>query len=212
MKQTLLVGYANGRIANRRRSCHVEVNVEIVDRNGKGLELSISCAVWNRSGSDIVMGGQGLGDLADYVQDWTMLRAQFDRIVEVWREWHLNGMRAGCKHQRAAGWRVCPGHYSAQAREEWDESGMPIYRHKGLRVSYPNCDGKEENFWTSHWYMVDRESSRYKSTPRCSLDGVGKPCPECGYKYGTQWLHDELPQAVIDEVRSWMSPEFAAGV
>jgi len=25
-----------------------------------------------------------------------------------------------------------------------------------------------------------------------------KPCPVCGYKYGSQWLYEELPQEVID--------------
>ena len=27
------------------------------------------------------------------------------RLVEIWRRWHLNDMRAGCEHQRAAKWR-----------------------------------------------------------------------------------------------------------
>jgi len=25
-----------------------------------------------------------------------------------------------------------------------------------------------------------------------------KPCPECGYKYGTAWKSEEVPQSVID--------------
>ena len=32
---------------------------------------------------------------------------------------------------------------------------------------------------------------------------LGKSCPECGYKYGIRWLHEELPPGIEDEVRSW---------
>lgn len=51
--------------------------------------------------------------------------------------WHLNAMRAGCTHQRAAGW------------------------------------GRQ--------------------------DDIGKPCPECGYRYGSAWLFEPLPA----EVETW---------
>ncbi len=27
---------------------------------------------------------------------------------------------------------------------------------------------------------------------------LGKPCPVCGYKYGTAWQTEEVPQNVID--------------
>ena len=30
-----------------------------------------------------------------------------------------------------------------------------------------------------------------------------KPCPTCGYKYGSAWLKEELPQDVIEEIKSW---------
>jgi hypothetical protein len=26
------------------------------------------------------------------------------RLVELWKEWHLNDLQAGCEHQRALGW------------------------------------------------------------------------------------------------------------
>ena len=30
-------------------------------------------------------------------------------------------------------------------------------------------------------------------------DGIlGKPCPVCGYKFGTKWLREEVPQEIID--------------
>lgn len=30
------------------------------------------------------------------------------------------------------------------------------------------------------------------------LGFLGKPCPVCGYKYGTSWIKEEVPQDVID--------------
>jgi hypothetical protein len=33
-------------------------------------------------------------------------------------------------------------------------------------------------------------------------DSLCAPCPECGYKYGTAWLYEPLPQNVIDWVNS----------
>lgn len=32
---------------------------------------------------------------------------------------------------------------------------------------------------------------------------AGEVCPVCGYEYGTEWKREELPQSVIDQVRSW---------
>jgi hypothetical protein len=33
-------------------------------------------------------------------------------------------------------------------------------------------------------------------------DSLCAPCPECGYRYGTAWLYEPLPQSVIDWVNS----------
>jgi hypothetical protein len=34
-------------------------------------------------------------------------------------------------------------------------------------------------------------------------DSLGAPCPECGYQYGTQWLHRELPDDVIEWAKTF---------
>jgi len=36
--------------------------------------------------------------------DGTTPRAQCAQMLDVWDRWHLNHMRAGCEHQRAAKW------------------------------------------------------------------------------------------------------------
>ena len=65
-------------------------------------------------------------------------KEMLDTFIAVWKEWHLNDMRAGCEHQRAAGW--------------------------------------------------DKRVNK----------SIGKPCPECGYEYGTKWLREEVPGEVLD--------------
>ena len=37
---------------------------------------------------------------------------------------------------------------------------------------------------------------------------LGKPCPVCGYKYGSAWKTVELPPEIIDEVKSWTAETF----
>ena len=35
------------------------------------------------------------------------------------------------------------------------------------------------------------------------LGFLGKPCPECGYRYGSAWKREEIPADVIAEIESW---------
>ena len=37
-------------------------------------------------------------------------------------------------------------------------------------------------------------------------DSLGAPCPECGYRYGTKWLKEEVPANVIEAIQAW--PDF----
>lgn len=55
---------------------------------------------------------------------------------------------------------------------------------------------KEVNFRGHVWYGRSEESTLTKIY---SEDGLlCKPCPVCGYKYGTAWQFEEVPQKVID--------------
>jgi len=43
-------------------------------------------------------------DSKDYrlCPDWT--EEMYRKLLDIWKRWHLNDMRAGCSHQRAMGW------------------------------------------------------------------------------------------------------------
>jgi hypothetical protein len=40
----------------------------------------------------------------------------------------------------------------------------------------------------------------------CSVCHLGEPCTECGYKLGSAWLYEPIPQEVIDFVTSFGDP------
>jgi hypothetical protein len=93
------------------------------------------------------------------------------RFRAVWKGWHLNDMRAGCEHQRAEGW-----------------DKRPIYADKPTTayVDHPG-GGKGWNMLT--WLPEGRGGL------------LGKACPTCGYRYGTQWLSEDLPAGVVEFLR-----------
>lgn len=142
---------------NGRRENAVELRIELRQKD-KGIELSICGDIWNRLKSDILCGGQIYGEVSRLFPNNKRVR----RIIEVWKRWHLNGLRAGCEHQREEKWGL-----------------------KELEVN-----GKKQ---LSNWVYE-------KDHPEGVLM---KPCPQCGYQYGSAWLFEEIPQEIINEVKTW---------
>ena len=103
-------------------------------RSEKYIEFTASGRLYRR---DVVScWGQCLNEMAAVIED-----AKLQRIVEVWRRWHLNGMHAGCEHQRHL----------------------------------------EED----------------------TVEHLGEICPVCGYRFGSSWIVEELPEDIIKEIKSW---------
>jgi hypothetical protein len=142
-----------------------------------------------------------------YSDGWSAESAE--KLYEVWERWHLNDMRAGCAHQRAAGWRICQGHYAKgcdvcggkkfvrkdganfkSACKACGGTGLvePAYCAPGERVKPDKYRGATFSTYSMNSY-------------RCTADRVGDACPECGYKFGTAWLFEEVPE----EVLTWLS-------
>lgn len=96
---------------------------------------------------------------------------QFFPEVTPHLKYHLNTMRPGCEHQRT---------------EKWDEK--PIDPTKPLNVYGKYYPGQR----SSTWNMLGR------ITPQEHPDGLlTKPCPTCGYRYGSAWRYETLPPETL---------------
>jgi hypothetical protein len=64
-------------------------------------------------------------------------RATWLELLDVWKRWHLNDMRAGCEHQRALGWK-----YDTHRDPDQEAPGYP---HVGLPC--PECGYRIGSAW-----------------------------------------------------------------
>ena len=201
MRKTIRPGTLNvGREVQANVYCKIEF------RGGK---LSISGVVGPMRNGDALGSCGQIRDSVAQMEDCRLApgwnTAMRDKFVAIWEAWHLNDMQAGCEHQRAAGW-----------------DKLPIYADKPTNTYVKHPDGQYG------WNM--RTRLRYRETPVTVIgpwveleytlaEGVTvggllcKPCPECGYKYGTAWLKKEVPEEVIqwlkalpdaDKVPAWV--------
>lgn len=81
----------------------------IVGKTPAYVELAICGDVWNRTRTDILCGGQCLDTIAKYRRQLTEVEL-FDTLLDLWKNYHLNGMHAGTPEQE-------------QAIEEWKAEG-----------------------------------------------------------------------------------------
>lgn len=149
-----------------------------------------------------------------------------DRLREVWDRWHLNDMRAGCEHQRRdwdtgkvlelveLRWttkyttlrsKASAGEMTQEEYAEFAEKSREVHR---LSVDYPRP--KHPDLWglageeliSLGWLVPAKAGNERK--PACQVypaehpEGLlTKPCPECGYAYGSAWLYEEVPADVL---------------
>lgn len=170
-ERTITVGIARGmEFPDSRNECRVNLRLE------KGV-FSAAGEVWMQNKKDIISGGQNLDELGRLFPD----NSQLQRIIGLWEKWHLNDMRAGCKHQRAEGWEKRP----IDPTKPLDSYG----RH-----------GREDGPMT--WNMLTWVR------PEEHPEGLMTvPCPVCGYRYGTEWLREEIDPADLAEIERLIGGE-----
>lgn len=133
-----------------KRLANVYINVEF-RRGTKGVEVAFTTDLMSATEKHIG-GGQHRGDdLRATLESCELEPQQFTVLMNIWDYWHLNGLRAGCEHQRAF-----------------------------KDVLLQNKIVGPEFFYANNYGEVVK------------LSGFGK-CPECGYKYGSEWKHERIP-------------------
>lgn len=167
------------KIGLSKKGGDVEVVITKSDKGDGKVRLSLSGNVWLPSRRDIEAGGQ-IKNLLSYVDEFSMPREKVQRLSELWDRWHLNDMRPGCEHQRAAGW-----------------DKRAIDPSKPLDTYGKHFIGQRQPSWNMLAWVRPEEHP----------DGLlSKPCPVCGYKYGTAWLYEAVPADVLDELHSLVLP------
>lgn len=149
------------------------------------------------------------------------------KFCDVWERWHLNDMRSYCQHQKALGWdklackKVTLYHYSLtheyfmkqrelknRANNKLGEEGhvtlteeekelwnLPIKKTSWEPLNDPLYEPRKKEDWYSGATEVKTLGWLY---PDEHPDGIlTKPCPVCGYKYGTAWKTEQVPEDVL---------------
>ena len=163
-------------------------------------------------------------EIEQYAGGWDA--ESVDRLFTTWAAWHLNDMRAACEHQRAEHWgadevEVVAYGISSEAHD--------IRRKAEKEAAMAAIEGRVANLSDAEKFMVAPEWFRDRFTPPGAdsflsglydvkkretkrtgwvrpdehPDGVlGKPCPACGYEYGSAWLFEDVPSDVIEWLES----------
>lgn len=140
------------------------------------------------------------------------------RLVEIWNEWHLNDMNAGCTHSdewdREKELTIYEFSRRSQVSDELKEAERIAIEaaKKGVRANLTPYQKKlfDMPYFLKSVYMTPPEGykSYKKHTERAGWTSaqdhpeglLGKECPTCGVKYGSSWYFREVPSSVLREL------------
>ena len=214
--RVLLPGYTYPPWDKTKR--RVPVFVKVTWHDGR---LSITGVVGpTRNGNAISCGQIGVKGIELPDDGWT--REMIAKLGDIWDRWHLNDMRAGCEHQRAAGWgedmvEVVTYRLTATAQQlrhqasveaaraavagevaNLDATGAALLAFDFSKKCYtaPDADGPLSGMMEVEKRETKRANWCY---PHEHLLGVlMKPCPVCGHEHGSKWLREDVPEDVLE--------------
>lgn len=210
-----------------------------IDWDGK--RLSITGVIGPKSNGNArgSCGQTGIPPLLPQPQD-EYTHAMVGQLRAIWDRWHLNDMRVGCEHQRAA-WDHAtltapldlhpltwgPRYNDAGHRAEAGKMSVQDYVQYAaiastvLAVTVNPKRPMHPDLWNPEVVaLIDADYLTLKPVehkPACETypqEHPGgllmKPCPECGYRYGSAWLYEAVPVDVLEFLRGL--PDNAAGM
>lgn len=165
--------------------------------------------------------------------EWTAQNGDIPKLLEIWERWHLNDMRAGCQHQRS--WPVTqeltltPLTWGTEfhrirelassgrlTRENYAIYGdaVSIVESATLGFNTP----KHEALWSQETKLalafdwLKAKGTKVEKAgwvwPEEHPEGLlCKPCQVCGYRYGSAWLYEPLPDEVMQWAIEWCKEE-----
>jgi len=204
-----------------RPNCTAKLTWTLEDRDGK-IRFSMSGEIWQPSGRDILAGGQCVDEVAALFPD----DPKAQRMAEVWHRWHLNDCRPGCEHQR--GWNTAeeitlqhftwsPKFHATRKEAEagtlppeeyarWKEISAHVMRatinSQGPKHETPRVKELLKAEWITPG-KTEKKTAGWIYETEHPQGLLCKPCPVCGYKYGSAWKYEEIPPGILDEIRIW---------
>ena len=202
MKRTLNFGKIDY-LGNGKKNCLVTVDIELRKKGGEKtftidpttqeriytgeatpeyIEFSATGTIWNHLKTDCYCGGQCLDIIAKYIK--TPL---FKEIFNIWNLYHLNGMHAGTPEQE-------------KAIEEAEKNGLDF-----SDTSYKKYDFKlseEERKTAKSRYDKICDYLKSVNLYEVNFNGltVGRKYNDEPYKYGHDWIIQELPKEIIERI------------
>lgn len=212
-------------MSGKEKMVNAFVKIEYTDSN-----LSISGVVGPKSNGDCYgSAGQCIDAIRNGIPTKEWSEEMLNKLCDIWEEWHLNDMRAYCKHQKDLGWKefakknVTLYHYrltkeASDKQKEAEKEAIAALRN-GITFSPTEEQVKYANLPYSLISYKELNDSNYE--PKKPLysgdtgateikklgwlnkeehpDGIlGKACPICGYKYGTSWVKEDVPEEIIE--------------
>ena len=194
-------------------------NLVLVDmayvEEGEKKRFSVCGSIRNARNTDSICGGQCLDTIAEYIDD-----PLFKEIYRLWKMYHLNDMHPECEHQAELGWReiarkeveLYSFHLNYEALKKIDtiknkvvaaaaagESFLlPPDERNLLNVKFSiKTSSKELPLTIAPLYKLEKTEREMLGWLRETDHPEGilcKPCPVCGYKYGSSWKYFTIPE------------------
>lgn len=202
MKRTFSFGAPN------KATCTIEM--ELRQKDDKEV-LSVLGDVYN------VASGQCLDVVLEYYGDNPLVA----EICDLWEKYHLNDMNPDCEHginEKLADKKITVNTYhqtietitkindiNDKIKQQILEDGVatvsPVERLL-LSLPYERTDNIPPNL-LPYYKLVKTDTRSARWVPYTEHpDGVlGKPCPICGYKYGTQWNYRPIPEKDLTRIK-----------
>lgn len=154
---------------------------------------------------------------------------ELKRILDIWKEYHLNDMHAECVHQEEAGIHELASQplYKAEytmthdtimkqrkvedfIKKELIENGTvtlsqeqrDLYTMKySIKKFFLNAEEAEANIPEGYKLReVETTLREHTSLSESEFGLLGKECPVCGYKYGHGWTYRPIPEEILVEL------------
>jgi len=142
-------------------------------------------------------GGRGGHKYYEAYITWELEDGKFSMCAEVWNHIKMDIIRGGqCVDDVAA---MFPNDKKARRMRA-------IWERWHLNDCRAGCEHQRAAKWEDKRIDSGGERGLFACHVRPDEHPEGlltKPCPVCGYKYGTAWLKEALPPEVVAEIESW---------